>query len=66
MNILQLSGAQLAFLVLPILPNLWCIWHSLRHEFPGEREKYLWMLGGVFLPFFGGIIYVLFGLRRSR
>lgn len=66
MTLLDLSGTQAALLALPILPNLWCIWHAMRHDFPGEREKYLWTLGGVFLPFIGGVAYLLFGLRRSR
>lgn len=66
MQLTDLSGGYLALLILPILPNLWCIWHALRHEFPGEREKYAWMLGGVFLPLIGGLAYLVFGWRRSR
>ena len=53
-------------LALPILPNLWCIWHAYRHEFTTPTEKFGWMLGGVFLPVLGGLLYLLFGWRRTR
>lgn len=62
----DLSVGQLALLSLPILPNLWAIWHAMRHEFPGEREKYWWTLGAVFVPVLGGLAYLLFGLRRGK
>lgn len=62
----DLTAGQLALLALPILPNLWTIWHAMRHDFPGEREKYWWTLGAVFVPFVGGVVYLLFGLRRSK
>ena len=41
MLLTDLTGGQAALLLLPILPNLWSIWHAMRHDFPGEREKYL-------------------------
>ena len=66
MMLAQLSGWQLILLALPILPNLWCIWHATKHEFPGQTEKYLWILGSVFLPVIGGLLYLVFGFRRSR
>lgn len=53
-------------LALPILPNLWCIWHAYRHDFTTPTEKFGWMLGGVFLPMIGGLAYLLFGWRRTR
>ena len=62
----DLSAGQLALLALPILPNLWAIRHAMRHEFPGEREKYWWTLGAVFVPVLGGLAYLLFGLRRGE
>ena len=62
----DLTAGQLALLALPILPNLWTIWHAMRHDFPGEREKYWWTLGAVFVPVLGGVAYLLFGLRRSK
>ncbi len=55
-----------AALALPILPNLWCIWHAYRHEFTTPAEKYGWMLAGVFLPVAGGLLYLLFGWRRTH
>ena len=62
----DLSAGQLALLALPILPNLWAIRHAMRHEVPGEREKYWWTLGAVFVPVLGGLAYLLFGLRRGK
>ena len=50
MLLTDLTGGQAALLLLPILPNLWSIWHAMRHDFPGEREKYLWTLAAVFCP----------------
>lgn len=66
MLLTDLTGSRAALLLLPILPNLWSIWHAMHHEFPGEREQYLWTLGAVFLPLLGGLIYLVFGWRRSR
>ena len=34
----DLTAGQLALLALPILPNLWTIWHAMRHDIAGERE----------------------------
>ncbi|MCH5277835.1 MAG: PLDc_N domain-containing protein [Desulfovibrionaceae bacterium] len=66
MLLTDLAPEQAALLLLPILPNLWSIWHAMRHEFPGEREKYLWIMAAVFLPLIGGMLYLLSGWRRSR
>ena len=66
MLLTDVTPGQAALLSLPILPNLWSIWHAMRHEFPGEREKYLWTMAAVLLPFIGGMLYLLFGWRRSR
>lgn len=65
-KILDLPVWQMALFVLPILPNLWCIWHAFKHDFPQPQERYLWMLGGVLVPVLGGLAYLLFGWRRSR
>lgn len=51
-------------LALPILPNLWSIWHAYNHEFATPLEKVIWMVACVFIPVIGGLAYVLFGLRR--
>lgn len=53
-------------LLLPILPNLWCIWHAYRHEFDSPVEKFGWMGAGVFIPVLGGLAYLLIGRRRTR
>ena len=53
-------------LSLPILPNLWCIWHARRHSFPGPNEQELWVRTGTFVPVLGGLLYLLIGLRRAR
>ena len=53
-------------LALPILPNLWSIWHVRTHTFPSEQEKSLWFLLAVFVPVLGGLVYLVLGLRRAR
>ena len=52
-------------LALPILPNLWSIWHVRNHYFATEQEKSLWFLLAVFIPVLGGIIYLVAGRRRA-
>lgn len=53
-------------LSLPILPNLWCIWHASRHSFPGPDERKHWVRAGTFAPIIGGLLYLLIGMRRAR
>lgn len=61
---------QLAFflllLAIPILPNLWSIWHAFYREFPTPAERLIWIAGCVFLPVIGGVAYILIGRRRAR
>lgn len=57
---------QYALLALPILPNLWGIWHAFYHDFPHPQERLIWMGVCVFVPVIGGLAYLIFGLRRSR
>lgn len=66
MYLTDLAGWQMALLALPILPNLWSIWHAMHRDFPGDKERYLWVMLSMFLPVLGGILYLLFGLKRSR
>ena len=66
MILLNLEPWQLALCFLPALLNMWAIWHSYSHDFPGEIERALWMVLAVFLPFIGGFAYLCFGVRRSR
>lgn len=56
---------HIALLALPILPNMWSIWHVRNHEFATEQEKSLWFLLGVFVPVIGGIVYLCVGRRRA-
>ncbi|SBV91531.1 conserved hypothetical protein [uncultured delta proteobacterium] len=56
----------LSILSLPILPNLWCIWHASRHDFPLPDERKLWIRAGTFAPVIGGILYLAVGMRRAR
>lgn len=53
-------------LSLPILPNLWCIWHASRHDFPDPGEQKRWIRAGTFAPIIGGILYLAVGMRRAR
>lgn len=53
-------------LTLPIIPNLWCIWHAGKHAFPGPDEQKLWIRTGVFVPVLGGLLYLAIGMRRAR
>lgn len=62
----NVSGLTFFLLMLPAALNLWAIWHAMNHEFPLEKERLIWILAGIFLPVLGGILYLLFGLRRSK
>ena len=53
-------------LSIPILPNLWCIWHASRHVFPNPDEQKLWIRAGMFAPVIGGILYLTVGMRRAQ
>ncbi len=55
-----------ALLMLPAFINLWSIYHATRHTFPRENERALWLTACIFLPVLGGVLYLLFGLRRAR
>lgn len=54
-----------AILVLPIIPNLWAIWHIFRNDFATPAEKKGWIGLNVFLPIIGGVIYFFVGRRRT-
>ena len=66
MVLFTLQWWQLALLFLPVLLNLWGIWHAYRHTFPTQPERLLWMLLSIFIPVLGGLLYLIFGLRRAR
>ncbi len=67
---LELSALQLTVvilaLLLPILPNLWAIWHIFRCDFPTAQEKMAWLVAAMFLPVLGGIVYLLLGRKRAK
>lgn len=54
----------LPLLLVPILPNLWAIWHLYKNEFPTPQERAAWLVAQIILPVVGGLGYILFG--RSR
>ncbi len=62
----EVSGFTFFLLMLPAILNLWAIWHAMNHTFPLEKERVLWVLAGIFLPFLGGLLYLIFGLKRSK
>ena len=57
---------KLCLLTVPILPNLWCIWHASHHDFADAKERNLWIRIGVFVPVLGGLAYFFIGRRRAR
>ena len=62
----EVSGFTFFLLMLPAILNLWAICHATAHTFPLEKERVLWVLAGIFLPFLGGLLYLIFGLKRSK
>ncbi len=56
---------QWLILILPILPNLWSIWHVRSHYFADEQQKSLWFLLAIFIPVIGGIAYILIGRKKA-
>lgn len=55
---------KLALLALPMLPNLWGIWHAYRHRFDGQKQI-IWMAVCVFVPVIGGLAYIFIGRKQS-
>jgi len=53
------------FLLVPIIPNLWSIWHLYKNEFPTPQERAAWIVAQVVLPVLGGVGYILFGRKRA-
>ncbi len=52
-------------LVLPMVPNLYSIWHIRTHYFADEQQKSLWFLLAVFVPVIGGIVYLALGRKKA-
>ncbi len=55
----------LPLLILPIIPNVWSIWHLYTHEFPTHQERAAWIVAQIVLPVIGGLGYILFGRKRA-
>ncbi|MGM0390759.1 MAG: PLDc N-terminal domain-containing protein [Bacteroidota bacterium] len=56
-----LQSFYLALLILPVM----AIIHMLQHEF-NPRNKLIWILIIIFLPFFGAILYFILNKRYRR
>lgn len=46
--------------------SFWAIWHAFWRVFPYPQERFIWLAIAVFIPFFGGLIYLLWGAKRGR
>ncbi len=57
---------MLVLLGLPIIPNLWAIYHAYYRVFPTDAEKMLWICVAIFVPVLGGLAYLFVGRRRGR
>ena len=55
----------LPVLLVPILPNMWSIWHLYKNEFPTHQERAAWIVAQVVLPVVGGLGYIVFGAKRA-
>lgn len=56
---------KLALLALPMLPNLWGIFHASRHSFAGQKQ-FVWLGLCVFVPVAGGLLYLFVGQRQAK
>jgi hypothetical protein len=65
MSIGQLILALFVMLV-PMIPNLWSIQHAFYREFSTPQEKMGWIAVAVFIPVFGGLVYIFFGRTRGK
>ncbi len=62
---LRTTPWAVVLLVVPVLPNLWAILHIFRCDFNTGQEKMVWLAVSVFIPFLGGLIYLIWGRRRG-
>lgn len=58
--------ASIAIVAPFIILSAWAVWHSFRHVFDTPQERLLWLLFAAFVPFIGGVTYLLVGHRRAR
>lgn len=57
-------GVKLAVLILPMLPNLWCIFQATTRNFIHPAERKIWLMVGMLLPVVGGVAYLVWGRKR--
>lgn len=48
-----------------LLATLWAVINAAQKEFGSLREKAIWMMVAA-IPFFGFIIYLIFGFRKKN
>jgi len=48
-----------------LLATLWAVIDAAQKEFGSLRKKVLWMMVAA-IPFFGFIIYLIFGFRKGK
>ena len=65
MSTMQMAIA-IGVLVLAILPNYIAIWQSFHREFPTPLERMFWFLLAIFIPVFGGLVFLIWGRKRGR
>jgi hypothetical protein len=54
-------------LAIPPIFTIWAICHAALRSFPGEHnERIIWVMTAMLVPIFGGIIYLVFGFKRSQ
>lgn len=51
--------------LLPLLPTFWSILHIWRHQFASPVQRAHWLMLVVFVPVFGGLIYIVTGRRKA-
>ncbi|THB70136.1 MAG: PLDc_N domain-containing protein [Desulfovibrio sp.] len=59
-------GLYALVLLLPQMINLWAIWHAFNRLFNPPHERLIWVGVAVFLPVIGGLIYLIFGMKRGK
>ena len=62
----NLPAPVMAALLIPPIINIWAICHAALRFPSGPQERILWVMLAMFIPVLGGIIYLIFGMKRSR
>ena len=65
MPIMTYEWWQILIVFSPALFNMWGIWHASTHEFSSPLVRLGWIGVCVFLPFIGGLIYIIFGRKKA-